>query len=61
MLFRSPGVSRAAFQARHGQDPAAYPACDPLRRRGLLELDGDRLYLTRQGVLFADEVGAALL
>lgn len=57
------GLSRAAYAAVHGQDPLVAHAAriDDLQRRGLLEVAGDLLRLTRRGVLFADEVGAAFL
>lgn len=57
------GLSRAAFARAHGHDPVARHTeeIDRLCQRGLLEIDGDTLRLSRQGVLFADEVGVQLL
>lgn len=57
------GISRRDFAARHGHDPLERQGEDIARlaRRGLLSVEGDALRLTPQGVLFADEVGAALI
>ena len=57
------GISLAAFAALHGYDPRARHGAEIERlvQRGLLILDGDALRLSAKGVLFADEVGAALL
>lgn len=60
------GISRRDFAGNLGEDPvpAEGPrrqAIERLRQRGLLCLEGDVLRLSRAGVLFADEVGAAFL
>jgi oxygen-independent coproporphyrinogen-3 oxidase len=57
------GVDRPAHARRHGADPVERHAVEVARLtdEGLVELTGDRLRLTRRGVLFADEVGARFL
>lgn len=62
-LRRIAGLSRSAFAARHGYDPVAQHRAElsPLCARGLVEVEDDVLRLSPRGVLFADEVGAALV
>ncbi len=56
------GLDRARHVARFGRDPlAASAAWDALIHAGLVEVDPQRIRLSRRGVLFADEVGARLI
>jgi oxygen-independent coproporphyrinogen-3 oxidase len=57
-LRRINGVSRAAFAAEFGADPAVRfaDACFDAASAGLLELDADALRLTARGRLLASEV-----
>jgi oxygen-independent coproporphyrinogen-3 oxidase len=54
------GLDLAAHTRLHGIDPLARHRDEiaRLEREGLVEVTGDRLRLTRRGLLFADEVGA---
>ncbi len=57
------GVDRAAHRARFGRDPVDHHA-EEVRRlteEGLVKVTGERLHLTRRGLMFADEVGARFL
>jgi oxygen-independent coproporphyrinogen III oxidase len=56
-LRRVDGLSRAAFAAEFGQDPAVRfeDAVAETARDGLLEVDGQSLRLTREGRLLASE------
>jgi len=57
------GVSLEELAREHGDDPARRYAreLESLTARGLVARDGPLVRLTRQGVLFADEVGASFL
>jgi len=57
------GVRYDQFVALHGRDPRVLCAdtLSSLVARGLIEADSDGVRLSTQGVLFADEVGAAFL
>lgn len=62
-LRRLEGISCAGFAAEYGVDlQTEYgDAVAKMAARGWLEVAGDTLRLTPEGVLFADEVGAAFL
>lgn len=52
------GVPRARFAARHGRDPVAWFG-EPIERfaaLGLLEVDAERVRLTRAGLLVGDSI-----
>jgi oxygen-independent coproporphyrinogen-3 oxidase len=61
-LRRIDGISKAAFRAEYGVDPCQVFAEEiaEQRDRGLLAPD-EPLRLTSDGLLLADEVGAAFL
>jgi oxygen-independent coproporphyrinogen-3 oxidase len=60
-LRRIDGVRRAAFAAEFGSDPVDRFAEVLAERRGLIEIDADRLWLTPAGRLFASEASLAFL
>ena len=53
------GIGLADYEARYGVDLAEKIA--GLEVRDLIEIDGGRLRLTRKGMLFSNEVFAALI
>ncbi len=57
------GISASAFRERHGRglEELYGPALAELRELGLVTWDGERLRLTRRGVLVANEVAARFL
>jgi len=57
------GISAAAVRARHGVELSeAYgPELDELVQYGLIEWDGERLRLSRRGILLANEVAVRFL
>ncbi len=57
------GIDRAAHAALYGSDPVERHDHEVrrLKQEGLVEVTPERLRLTRQGLLFADEVGARFL
>jgi oxygen-independent coproporphyrinogen III oxidase len=63
-LRMSDGVDRPAHARRYGQDPLALPgrqaAAEKCLAAGWLDVSPDRIRLTREGFLFADEVAVRL-
>jgi oxygen-independent coproporphyrinogen-3 oxidase len=57
------GVSAAAFRARHGRELAGVYGATiaELKELGLVEWDGERLRLSRSGILLANEVAVPFL
>jgi len=57
------GIAASAFRERHGRDLLELygPAIEELRVLDLVEWDGERLQLTRRGVLVANEVAVRFL
>ncbi len=57
------GISASAFQERHGRglEQPYGPVLAELRELGLVTWDGERLRLTRRGILVANEVAARFL
>lgn len=63
-LRMSDGVDRRAHACRYGKDPLDLPgrqaAADKCLAAGWLDIGSERIRLTRQGFLFADEVAVRL-
>jgi oxygen-independent coproporphyrinogen-3 oxidase len=63
-LRMSDGIDRQAHARRYGHDPLALPerraAAESCSAAGWLDVTPDRLRLTREGFLFADEVAVRL-
>lgn len=63
-LRMSDGVDRRSHTRRYGLDPLEVPgrqaAADKCRAAGWLDVTADRVRLTREGFLFADEVAVRL-
>lgn len=57
------GVSRSKFTGRYGTDPLDIygEAVDKLRKLRLLDVDGDRIFLTPKGLLLSNEAIAEFL
>jgi oxygen-independent coproporphyrinogen-3 oxidase len=57
------GVMRRPFQRRYAVDPRVYyqHQLDRLARLGLVEIDADRLRLSRRGMMLGNQVFAEFL